>query len=104
MLPEFRDQLIAAPLKPAQLTGREIGGEVIPRSTDRGPIEAMAAFASRPTRSQFRDQLIAAPLKHGLRAVSKPAWGEFRDQLIAAPLKQISWARIGSRLPNSAIN
>ena len=60
---QFRDQLIAAPLK---------------------HVRAVAV----PGRSvQFRDQLIAAPLKH--RQFGRPfvRANKFRDQLIAAPLK-----------------
>ena len=36
---------------------------IIPRSIDRGPIEATAVRPERRNVGQFRDQLIAAPLK-----------------------------------------
>src|SRR5256885_342704 len=59
----FRDQLIAAPLK-----------RILP-----APRRAEAW--------DFRDQLIAAPLKQHYPVEVLAAVGHFRDQLIAAPLK-----------------
>ena len=80
---QFRDQLIAAPLKPDH------------------------ALAERcPRIAQFRDQLIAAPLKRELRFASSDRRSQFRDQLIAAPLKPLAqsaasrWYR--SSIPRSA--
>src|SRR5690606_36649294 len=59
----FRDQMIAAPLKPCRTA----------------PI-----CAGSPT---FRDQMIAAPLKHWRRVGATHESSTFRDQMIAAPLK-----------------
>ena len=61
----------------------------IPRSVDRGPIEAQQASADSDThRRTFRDQLIAAPLKPLQTEDGGAHPGAFRDQLIAAPLKR----------------
>ena len=38
----FRDQLIAAPLKPDTMTIRSLSVLAFPRSADRGPIEALS--------------------------------------------------------------
>ena len=64
-LPEadFRDQLIAAPLKQGQQASGGTNIYTFPRSADRGPIEAMPARTKKRELLYFRDQLIAAPLK-----------------------------------------
>jgi len=64
MRAQFRDQLIAAPLKQRLFRQLTLAGQ------------------------QFRDQLIAAPLKPPwLRFCNAVDETKFRDQLIAAPLK-----------------
>ena len=85
---DFRDQLVAAPLKPA-------AGSFVPATSSRDFRDQLVAAPLKPTPSgtnssaigHFRDQLVAAPLKH-FRLMSPP-WrrGNFRDQLVAAPLK-----------------
>jgi len=62
----FRDQLIAAPLKP-DLSDLVLSG--VP--------------------GYFRDQLIAAPLKQSTAIYFFVLYLNFRDQLIAAPLKRL---------------
>ena len=85
----FRDQLIAAPLKPDVMSTSRLGIS-LSAITDRGPIEACASRQSVRGR-YFPRSMIAAPLK--LRIVAccdhLPVV-TFRDQLIAAPLKRIS--------------
>ena len=59
-----RDQLIAAPLKRFSLKSPRPEMVSVPRSIDRGPIEASSTrLASTWFCSESRDQLIAAPLK-----------------------------------------
>jgi len=60
---QFRDQLIAAPLKLSGPVRKIRRDGVIPRSADRGPIEAIPGASRIFLSTQFRDQLIAAPLK-----------------------------------------
>jgi len=60
---KFRDQLIAAPLKPRAAGTRTTSPSRIPRSIDRGPIEADVNDVWSAGEIEFRDQLIAAPLK-----------------------------------------
>src|ERR1039458_2300367 len=87
---KFRDQLIAAPLKLGQDLRAEVEQHVIPRSIDRGPIEAFVLTGQFARILQFRDQLIAAPLKQEELSPLTAEYGEFRDQLIAAPLKPVA--------------
>jgi len=78
---QFRDQLIAAPLKRTKNS------------------------ASLTFNHQFRDQLIAAPLKLGIAGSRPSRCSEFRDQLIAAPLKHTVFADeadVTSIIPRSA--
>ena len=60
----FRDQLVAAPLKRRP---QRRHGQLDP--------------------AHFRDQLVAAPLKLVLALAGAGIWLHFRDQLVAAPLK-----------------
>ena len=86
--PNFRDQLIAASLKPVVGLGFQPARREFPRSIDRGLIEAtQLAFLAFAGCAHFRDQLIAASLKLKLRALLSPPRDHFRDQLIAASLK-----------------
>ena len=59
----FRDQLIAASLKPFFKCEVFSPVETFPRSIDRGLIEARYLRRRRTGLSGFRDQLIAASLK-----------------------------------------
>ena len=43
-MPHFRDQLIAAPLKLSLIADKRSTRRLIPRSIDRGPIEAATRF------------------------------------------------------------
>ena len=86
---DFRDQLVAAPLKrPRGIpTGRR--GRRFPRPIGRGPIEAGSTARDRATPHwNFRDQLVAAPLKLRFRWQGSGRRRYFRDQLVAAPLKR----------------
>ena len=125
----FRDQLIAASLK---LTNQQAGADKdqpLPRSIDRGLIEAGPLGDRVSDRvSAFRDQLIAASLKLDVQAVQVGEavtlprsidrglieapmcafrlWirAAFRDQLIAASLKLCLERRVKQRslsLPRS---
>ncbi len=60
---DFRDQLIAAPLKRIDVGSVAAALRAFPRSIDRGPIEAARSRIGRSRTLDFRDQLIAAPLK-----------------------------------------
>ena len=92
----FRDLLIAASLK--QIPGGGLGGaQALPRSIDRGLIEASQGHCRLACRARsFRDLLIAASLKQlsllplSLRAIS------FRDLLIAASLKRMAFETLAS--------
>jgi len=59
----------------------------IPRSADRGHIEAEPLLLGRVPVLAFRDQLIAATLKRRNEFVPTCPEFPFRDQLIAATLK-----------------
>ena len=63
---DFRDQKIAAPLKPH----------------DNVSLSCVSTY--------FRDQKIAAPLKQEPPGVSAVTGRDFRDQKIAAPLKLLA--------------
>ena len=80
----------AAPLKPERV-GDEVGQQAgLPRSDERGPIEAgplvLRWFPS--PRSHFRAQMSAAPLKRLSRSALIAAPLDFRAQMSAAPLKR----------------
>src|ERR1035437_3148805 len=59
----FRAQLSAAPLKPPDLAGAVHVFRTIPRSIERGPVEAVIAVHIMQSSRTFRAQLSAAPLK-----------------------------------------
>jgi len=84
---DFRDQLIAAPLKLAGVPAGRVDRIAFPRSIDRGPIEAQSRCGRSKRNRDFRDQLIAAPLKRPEGFERRTEAVYFRDQLIAAPLK-----------------
>ena len=83
----FRDHVIAAPLKLVHPARHIVSWMLIPRSRDRGPIEANSSAFSRWRLARFRDHVIAAPLKRGVCDTSGIAATRFRDHVIAAPLK-----------------
>ena len=61
----FRARLSAAPLKHALEPGPTNGVGFFPRSTERGPVEAVTLRGRGPDRAgPFRARLSAAPLKH----------------------------------------
>src|ERR1035438_2570721 len=64
--------------------------ETVPRSRDRGPIEASRPLRVAATLEQFRDHVIAAPLKLALSAPPSTLIKQFRDHVIAATLKRDS--------------
>src|SRR2546422_919693 len=66
---------------------------MIPRSIDRGPIEACWKMTGHGHGRRFRDQLIAAPLKLLVLIPTGLVDARFRDQLIAAPLKLFPFSR-----------
>ena len=70
----FRDQLVAASLKPEVPIGREV------------------EFF------HFRDQLVAASLKRSNLARDLQSMPYFRDQLVAASLKRLEQYGIGRRV------
>src|ERR1039457_5809589 len=86
---QFRDQLIAAPLKRYGSVAHDRNASEIPQSIDRGPIEALSACVPPGQYPQFRDQLFAAPLKLDYFGCGHRGGLQFRDQLIAAPLKPV---------------
>src|SRR5260370_11253913 len=80
--PQFRDHLIAAPLKLHCGAISRPHHWTIRRSPDRGPIEGAIEGLYNERMLSFRDHLIAAPLKVSkveLPVSSAPA---FRDHLI----------------------
>ena len=62
VLLQFRDHMIAAPLKLNRLLFAVLFVVVIPRSHDRGPIEADHLRIQRLLHEAIRDHMIAAPL------------------------------------------
>ena len=100
----FRDQLIAASLKP-QSTGEVTRSQdSFPRSIDRGLIEASFSVRSIVWGRSFRDQLIAASLKPCGWLGTHAGRRSFRDQLIAASLKRYVRLLVVVPLQVSAIN
>ena len=87
----FRDLLIAASLKLHSGLTCCHAFRSLPRSIDRGLIEATRAnIAAAPHRCPFRDLLIAASLKLRTPRPTDPACSAaFRDLLIAASLKRV---------------
>ena len=75
----------------------------IPRSRDRGPIEASLPRSTRASLSEFRDHVIAAPLKLPGEHDAHYLAHEFRDHVIAAPLKLHTLEAEETRGFNSAI-
>ncbi len=71
------------------MTQERRGAPSIPRSIERGPVEATAGEHTvlQQRGSPFRAQLSAAPLKPSPDADSAIISGSFRAQLSAAPLK-----------------
>ena len=65
----------------------------IPRSRDRGPIEARHIPGRTAGRSRFRDREIAAPLKQPVAWRHAGGLSRFRDREIAAPLKRMMFPR-----------
>ena len=86
-LDQFRDHVIAAPLKPPCTKAGSGAPETIPRSRDRGPIEALPLLLLSPLQFEFRDHVIAAPLKPRAGRTPERTGPQFRDHVIAAPLK-----------------
>ena len=73
----FRDQLIAASLKQEPLLQSKTWAVTFPRSIDRGLIEAHWRRAEATAASAFRDQLIAASLKRPGARITKAVAGCF---------------------------
>ena len=87
----FRAQVSAAPLKPYRNLPRGKGGAALPRSSERGPVEArIVGDTSGGGVAAFRAQVSAAPLKpdRSDREVDSQV-SAFRAQVSAAPLKPL---------------
>ena len=101
-IPRSADRGLIEALK-ATPTARPING--IPRSADRGLIEALPAPGRTPPQFQFRDQLIAASLKQEpfrLMAKSRETIPRSADRgLIEAPQRAVALAQLSK---NSAIS
>ena len=72
-------------------TAEEVEGSFLefPRSSERGPIEALGCARAKRARSHFRAHLSAAPLKPANLSDDWPSWAPyFRAHLSAAPLKR----------------
>ena len=83
----FRGHPVAAPLKPADKQGGELGYDLVPRPSGRGPIEAgRTARGGRLCRT-FRGHPVAAPLKLMPRKKEPVKAATFRGHPVAAPLK-----------------
>src|SRR5258708_9412598 len=65
----FREQLLAAPLKPLPAGTVTPIPPTFPRAAARGPIEAMDEPLEYVAPFDFREQLLAAPLKLDTRVV-----------------------------------
>ena len=104
VLLQFRDHMIAAPLKLNRLLFAVLFVVVIPRSHDRGPIEATIwAISARLTpeipRSHDRGPIEARSERRLCRGCPR----QFRDHMIAAPLKPAGWGAPAPVVMNSAI-
>ena len=62
---------------------------LLPRSIERGPVEANKTSVRLSGAPSFRAQLSAAPLKRPGVPLWSPLVGAFRAQLTAAPLKRL---------------
>ena len=69
----------------------------LPRSIERGPVEAITWTPIRRLTWSFRAQLSAAPLKRGFLRCTLWAWA-FRAQLSAAQLKHLIRKGVPGRL------
>ena len=100
----FRDQLVAAPLKLAVAASAAPVPPLFPRPIGRGPIEALVQLVLVLVHLHFRDQLVAAPLKLCSIILMENLHFYFRDQLVAAPLKQYVYSISGTTNCISATN
>src|ERR1035437_6716617 len=101
----FRAQLSAAPLKRATWVYRSPSARALPRSIERGPVEAHFTEAAIPTLCAFRAQLSAAPLKHKGRCLKGPALAALPRSIERGPVEASPPALAHSNCPfPSALN
>src|SRR5204863_365986 len=83
----FREQLLAASLKPERVLLLGVGGAEFPRAVARGLIEARCRCSRSRSNRYFREQLLAASLKPAMPVFNLNNYNYFREQLLAASLK-----------------
>jgi len=85
--PHFRDQQIAAPLKPPPRRAALGGLSNFRDQQIAAPLKQEGGRVFADSAADFRDQQIAAPLKRYASCCTGRSTCHFRDQQIAAPLK-----------------